>query len=189
MDADWEVEVGGDTPEIDAYWTGYVDLRFRPEQAAQFDEAHELPALALALRRLNEPSTLMWTSKCDVWEPDAWDPDEMDAPSGAGKCALACYVDLLPKSNHAWLSPDDAINWCRRMCSQLETGTLRCCRTDLIIRRAHLGVQGDAAQLSFGVTAYFSACGRTQAEAASTLSSALTLFADSVRFVDPTAVA
>ena len=30
MEADWEVEIGGGAPVIDACWDGYVDLRFNP---------------------------------------------------------------------------------------------------------------------------------------------------------------
>jgi hypothetical protein len=30
MEADWEFEVGGDAPVIDALWPGFVDLRLSP---------------------------------------------------------------------------------------------------------------------------------------------------------------
>jgi hypothetical protein len=35
LEADWEFEVGGDAPVIDALWPGFVDLRLpsRPEIA------------------------------------------------------------------------------------------------------------------------------------------------------------
>ncbi len=32
MEADWEFEVGGDAPVIEAHWPGFVDLRQNPEQ-------------------------------------------------------------------------------------------------------------------------------------------------------------
>jgi hypothetical protein len=39
MEADWEFEVGGDAPVIEAPWPGFVDLRLHPERAWQLSEA------------------------------------------------------------------------------------------------------------------------------------------------------
>ena len=36
MEADWEFEVGGDAPVIEARWPGFVDLRRNPERAMEF---------------------------------------------------------------------------------------------------------------------------------------------------------
>ena len=100
MEADWEIEVGGKAPVIEARWPGFVDLRLHPERASQFPEAAELPALAVALAMLNALASPVWTSKCDVWpvvDSAEFDPDELDAPPGCGAHAMGCYVDLLPR--------------------------------------------------------------------------------------------
>jgi len=74
MEADWEVEIGGGAPIIDACWDGLVHLQTAPERAAELPEAADLPRLAEALVRLNAPRSPVWTSKCDVWPPQIWMP-------------------------------------------------------------------------------------------------------------------
>jgi hypothetical protein len=53
---------------------------------------------------------------------------------------------------------------------------LRCCRVDLVIRRAFVTPQ----LTGLGVTAYLTACGASSAEAESTLEAALARFADAL---------
>jgi hypothetical protein len=176
MEADWEVEIGTDAPVIDACWDGFLDLRQTPEHAPHLPEAQECPALGNALIRLNGPSSPVWTSKCDVWPPDSFDPDELDAPNEAGNCAIACYIDLLPRSDHQWPSPSQAVAACQALCSRLRKLRLPGSRADLIVRRAFLGPGNP----DIGITAYLTACGSTRAEALTTLASALGLFVDAV---------
>ena len=38
MEADWEVEVGGGAPVIEADWPGFVDLRGEPERVNEMEE-------------------------------------------------------------------------------------------------------------------------------------------------------
>ena len=44
MEADWEVEVGGGSPVIEALWPGFVDLRLYPERIGEIQEAAGFPA-------------------------------------------------------------------------------------------------------------------------------------------------
>jgi hypothetical protein len=180
MEADWEVEIGGDAPVLQAHWTGFLDLRLAPERARQLPEAAQFPALGDMLIRLNSPSSPVWTSKCDVWHPDTFDPDELDAPPGERNCAIACYIDLLPRadpsSDQTWPDPPHAVAACKTLCARLRGVSLRRCRADLIVRGASI----PDGLLDIGVTAYFTACGSTQGEATSTLASALRIFADAV---------
>jgi hypothetical protein len=181
MEADWEVEIGGQAPVIEAYWTGFIDLRLAPERAQQLHEAAQLPALAHTLVRLNAPSSPVWTSKCDVWHPDTFDPDELDAPPGRRSCAIACYVDLLPRGDRPWPDPQDAIAACNSLCARLRDVALPCSRADLIVRRAFIA----PGLLGVGVTAYFTACGSTSEDAAAALASALAAFVDSLNVGHP----
>ena len=49
MEADWEVEVGGGAPVIEALWPGFVDLRSNPERSGEIDGGCEFPALGVRL--------------------------------------------------------------------------------------------------------------------------------------------
>jgi hypothetical protein len=179
MEADWEFEVGGDAPVIDARWPGLIDLQSTPDRAWDLPEVAHLPALAAALAKLNATSSPVWTSKCDVWaqlDLDACDPGELDAPSGCFVHAMGCYIDLLPRSDQQWLLPATAGDGCRMLCQRLHDIPLRCCRADLVVRRAFLVPD----RMDLGITAYLTSCGASQAEAARTLQTALAGFADAL---------
>jgi hypothetical protein len=176
MEADWEVEIGGDAPVIDGSWDGLVDLRRTPERVTELPESQELSVLAEALVQLNSPVSPVWTSKCDIWRPEEVVPDEMDADSEEAKCAIACYIDLLPRTNQQWPSPDQAVAACRSVCLRLHQVSLRCCRADLIVRGAWIAPQPQNA----GVTAYLTACGSSLIQANRVLASALRVFVEAV---------
>lgn len=180
MEADWEFEIGPDAaslaaPVIDAQWPGFIDLRIAPARACELPETAQSPALGEALAKLNSADSPIWTSKCDLWEhlqPDEFDADELDAPLGHAAHAMGCYIDLLPRKS--WPSPDIAATVCKRACSLLRAVPLRCCRADLIIRRAFIAPD----LMEMGITAYVTSCGESPAEAMRTFQAALTAFTD-----------
>lgn len=184
MEADWEFEVGGDAPVIEAGWPGFIDLRRFPERALQLPEALELPAMAKALARLNGIGSPVWTSKCDVWpvtDRAAFDADELDAPPGCDTHAIACYVDLLARddasrSDRQWPSPGRIADDCKQVCGLLSAVPLQCCRVDLVIRRAFIAPD----RTSLGITAYLTACGSSKGEARQALGAALAAFTDAL---------
>jgi len=184
MEADWEFEVGGDAPVIDACWPGLIDLQRSPERAWQLPETAQFPALAQALAKLNAASSPVWTSKCDLWlhlDAGEVDPDELDAPPGSSAHAMGCYIDLLPKCGQQWLPPDVAAAWCKRLCGLLRALPLLCCRVDLIIRRAVLIPDPtDPERVDLGVTAYLTSCGASPAEAEQALQATLAAFVDAL---------
>src|ERR1700691_6575250 len=184
MQADWEVEEGGDAPLIDTLWQGFVDLRVSPERVSDLPEAAQLPGLAAALLRLNSEGSPVWTSKCDFWpllEQEEFDADELDAPSGCSTHAVSCYIDILPRADHAWSLPQPAEAACKLLCGLLSSVPLRCCRVDLIVRRALIASgRMDLGPMDLGMTAYITACGPTPAQAARTLEEALIAFADAL---------
>lgn len=174
MEADWEIELGNDAPIIDAHWAGWIDLTASPDRAEQLEEAAQLPALASALILLNAPSSPVWTAKCDLWMQNEIDPDELNADPKNALQALACYIDLLPRDSHTWITPDLATDWCRSVCSQLQRISLQNCRADLVLRAALLHGEDSA----LGITAYLTACGRTERDARGALESALQALAE-----------
>ncbi len=179
MEADWEFEVGPDAPVIDAHWDGLLDLTTHPEQAATLPESAGIPQLAGALIRLNQSGAPTQTSKCDTWQVDLneahLDPDELGAPTGTMQAAWACYIDLTARE-HRWETPEAIQQDCAALTSHLRAIALRCCRADLVIRRAIFS--GDKKE--FGITAYLTACGPSEELAKEILGKALQAFTDSV---------
>jgi hypothetical protein len=176
MEADWEVEIGSDAPIMDAAWSGFVDLRIAPDRVGELEETCRLPGLTDALLKLNRTESQLWTSKCDVWTVREFDPDELDAPQEIAARAVGCYVDLLPNDSQQWADLNIAAQWCREHCARLRSLPMRCCRADLVVRRAFLSLE----QPALGVTAYLTACGPSEEAANSQLQSALAVFVDSV---------
>ena len=173
MEADWEVEIGSEAPVIDALWPGFIDLRSEPQRIVEIEEARQFPPLTEALLQMNKSCSPAWTSKCDLWTPDPrlqqWDADEMDATPIESVIALACYIDLLPRDASLFAGLTEAETWVRSTVRGLRETVCRCCRADLVIRRAF---QADREGL--GITMYITACGADLETARKSLSGALT---------------
>lgn len=187
MEADWEFELGPDAaglaaPVIEARWAGFVDLQHEPERAGNLLEAGQLPGLAQTLVKLNAAASPVWTSKCDVWprlEKGEFDPDELDAQPGHFAHAMGCYIDLLPRDGRKWLQPEMAAAECKQVCAHLRAIPLRCCRADLVIRRAIVTPDPSDQEIpGLGVTAYLTSCGDSEAEAQRMLQAALAALTD-----------
>jgi hypothetical protein len=176
MEADWEVEVGGEAPVIEALWSGFVDLRFSSNRVAELTEIQTLPALANALVQLNAAASPLWTSKCDVWPVDGFDRLELDAPAEAATHGIACYVDILHAPPARWGDTSEAVAFCVDLCARLRGVSLSCCRVDLVVRRALITPGAN----DLGITAYLTACGATEAVALGQLQVALAAFVDAV---------
>ncbi|MFZ0745017.1 MAG: hypothetical protein WAM85_11465 [Terracidiphilus sp.] len=181
MEADWEVEVGGESPVIEAQWPGFVDIEHTPQSAWLLPEAAKLPALAGTLAKLNAAVSPVWTSKSDVWPVTEFDPDELDAPADAARCATACYIDILPRSDQMWPTLALTAQWCKSICTCIRPVPLRCCRADFVVRQAVLVPE----RTDLGITAYLTACGQTPANAAEVLTAALAVLSDSILLRSP----
>ncbi len=175
MEADWEVEIGGGAPVIEAGGAGWIDLRAQPERVSEIAEAAGFAALGKLLTALNAPASPLWTSKCDLWQEETGE--------------LACYVDLLPVEGRVFAEWQQAENFCRAYVARLgsvpqhgASAEDAAVRVELVIRAA---VAGEAE--GFGITAYLSAGGTGQADAAAALSSAMDAFAGALPPVAPPA--
>jgi hypothetical protein len=160
MEADWEFEIGGDAPVIEANWKGFVDLCAHPERVLELTECGELPALTEALVRLNTADSPVRTCKVDVFIPERIDLDEIAASVGDAAHLIACYIDLLPREKTVWVNLEAAERDCKQICTQLKILDLSRCRVDIVVRRA---VVADADDL--GATVYLTASGSTEADA------------------------
>jgi len=181
VEADWEVEVGGDAPIIDAQWPGFVDLRATPERMVEIAEARALPPLADLLLALNSERSLVRTSKCDVWQPEPG--------------AYACYVDLLPVRGGLFAEWERAEAFCRVVVKRITPRATSSANMQpgrhpilaagnesevgatilLVVRRAVTG-QSEG----FGVTAYFSAEAESSPTAVEAIASAMVAFSNAL---------
>jgi hypothetical protein len=176
MNADWEMDLGAGAPVIDAAWDGFVDLRIEPERVNQIEEVRLLPGLASALVRLNARAAPVWTAKCDVWRvEEPLDPFEIDAEPEQN-AAVACYIDLLPRSDQQWRLPQRAADACRAITERLRGVQLRACRVDLVVRLAQITPEVQ----DLGITAYVAACGVSQQAARAQLTAAVAALADTI---------
>ena len=171
MEADWEAEIGGGAPVIEAEGPGWIDLRKQPERVSEIAEAAGFAALGKLLTALNGPESPWWTSKCDLWQEETGE--------------LACYVDLLPVDGRVFGEWKQAESFCRAYVARLADEPERRgsaedaeVSVDLVIRAA---VAGEAE--GFGITAYLSAGSADPAEAAAALSAAMDAFADALAAV------
>jgi hypothetical protein len=181
MQADWEVEIGGDAPVIEAGWPGFVDLRKEPLRAHKLPESAALPGIAEVLIRLNAAASPVRTSKCDLWPIESlpgigFDGFDLDAGVDDTASALGCYIDLLPRSDQQWPSPARIEQTAKDACARLQAATLTCCRIDLVARQAHIAPGLN----DFGITAYITACGRDIGAAQASLAAALRALADAM---------
>lgn len=172
MEADWEFEIGGDGPVIEANWPGFVNLRDEPIRVGELAETGMLPGLATALLHLNKAESPVWTCKTDVFVPEQVDADELAASGEEAKFAIACYIDLLMQSDQVWSVPIKAEVDCRELCARMKEIPLRCCRVDLVVRRARV-----ADRNALGATVYLTACGPTPMGARERLADCLMAFA------------
>src|SRR5579862_4167165 len=110
MNVDWEVEIGGGAPVIEAHWPGFIDLRAHPERLNEVAEVKVLVPLGGVLLALNSAESPVWTSKCDVWVPQPG--------------MLACYIDCLPLKERVYADWKNAEAFCRRVVQQILTSEL-----------------------------------------------------------------
>jgi hypothetical protein len=163
IDADWDVEIGGGAPVMEALWSGpdgavgFVDLRGHSEEIGKIAEAAAFAPLADLLLALNSAESPVWTAKCDVWEPEAG--------------AKALYIDMLPWMGTVFAEWRQAEGFCRELVARLEAADERGAdgSVELVIRQAIAGEKE-----GFGVTAYLSA--KSAAELVATMAD----FADAV---------
>lgn len=183
MEADWEIEISLETPVIDAHWSGFVDLRTRPDIVATLEEVQHFPPLGIILLRLNGPSSadipskpiLFWSAKCDLWTPESIDPDEMEASPAESAFVRACYIDLIPEDDTLFASLPSLESHARRIVAYLRTTPVRCSRVDLVLRQA---VTRDSR--GFGITAYTTVCGSDGAVAEQALETALDALVEAI---------
>jgi len=168
MDVDWEVEIGGGAPVIEAHWPGLIDLRGHPERIGEVTEASAYPPLADLLVRLNSFESPVWTSKCDVWEPE---PGE-----------LAAYVDLIPRDGSVFSEWPRVEQLCRALVKgMVSLAELESAAAITLVVRQATTEKADG----FGITAYFSAEAGSAPPATIAVAGAMVAFSNAIRGAAP----
>jgi hypothetical protein len=98
MQADYSVELGRDDERLEFPWAAadgrvrYHDLKRRPKEIAEIEEAARVPELREFLILANGRASALETAKCDVWATTEINPEEeiFGLPWKFGS-----YVDLL----------------------------------------------------------------------------------------------
>jgi hypothetical protein len=142
MDSDWTVACGADDAEIVIPWAGkdpslrYVDLRRSPEAIKEIPEAVEYPCVAAALQRWNQPDTLLFTAKCDVWSYPAKLFDGEDLPEFP--FARGSYIDLLHADAATFASFEACEGQLRAWTEISRSIDLPACRSEWTLRPARI---------------------------------------------------
>ena len=142
MHSDWTVACAADDPEIVIPWSGknpslrFIDLRQSPEAIQEIPEAAEYPCVAAALRRWNQPDTLLFTAKCDVWSYPAKLFDAEDLPGFA--FARGSYIDLLSADAATFASFEACERQLRAWTEISRSIDLPACRSEWTLRPARI---------------------------------------------------
>jgi hypothetical protein len=170
MEADWSVEIGADLPAIVVPWEGFVDLRHNLGLVSAIVEAAATPDLAQTLIRLNQETSPIFTSKCDLWllSADEIDPLEFDAEREEAEQGIACYIDMIARNEALFASFAAHESWVRSTTDEMRDASVRQARAEFVVRSSTVNeCEG------YAVTLYVASCGATETAARSIFRTAL----------------
>lgn len=170
MESDWSVEVGTDLPAIVVPWEGFVDLRREPLLVSSLKEVVDVPVLAQSLITLNQESSPVFTSKCDLWQlsADEIDPLEFDAEREKAERGIACYIDIIVR-NEAFFSSFQAHEaWVRSTIEEMRRTSVPQTHAECVVRPSTVNERD-----GYAVTLYVASCSVTESAAQSIFRTAL----------------
>ncbi len=142
VETDWSVECGADDPWVVLPWTRkdasihYIDLRVAPDRLREIPEAVQYDCIEQALHRWNQPSSPVYTAKCDVWTYPSDLFDAADLPGHAW--AQGSYIDLIPASRRIFASFAAKENLLRAWSTAAKQIPLENARCEWTLRRARI---------------------------------------------------
>ena len=183
MEGDWSVEIGADLPTIVVPWEGFVDLRRDPLLATGLNETAKSPSLAQALIKLNQETSPVFTSKCDLWllSADEIDPLEFDAERGDTQQGIACYIDLIARNPSLFASFPAHEGWARSATERMRGIRMPQTHADLIVRPSTVNERD-----GYALTLYVASCSATEDVAQTIFRAALEAASTITMEVEPT---
>jgi len=197
VETDWSVACGSDDPLVVVPWRSadgllrYIDLRLTPDGIAQIPEAVQHDCIAAALERWNQPDSVIFTAKCDVWAypADLFDAEDLEDFA----FAQGNYIDLLARDPDIFSDFKACEQQLRKWSETARSIELPQCRCEWTLRRAHIlqsvmdrsfdsqdTASGEGYQDGFATTLYVWGYGSTSEEASKSWASALRTLIDPV---------
>ncbi len=139
MQADFSVELGGDSPALEIPWSSndpnvrYVDLKSHPESIQQIPEAVAYPELGAFLSRINAPGFPLATAKCDAWASSEVAPEE----EIFGDRKFVSYIDLIFVDEKDRCSFEKSEAFAKQLCRLLGHAPEIAATVELVIRHCH----------------------------------------------------
>lgn len=167
MQADFAVELGADDETLEIPWSGgengprYYDLKRRPEDLHNLEEARRLPELRDILTALNSPVSMVETAKCDAWSSTEMNVE--DELFGAAH-KFGSYVDLLFSDEAVRGSFPDHEQFAKSLAQLLKKAPEIPAAAEFLIRRCYYQVDREM-QEGYYVTFYLFGYGEDESEA------------------------
>lgn len=183
MDAEFTVELGSGDPTLAVPWSSddgrvrYYDLKRRPEMLLYIDEASRYREIAEFLVRLNSPSSLLESAKCDAWYSTELSEPELiyGAP---GK--FVSYCDVFFSAEEPRFSFDQHEQFARRLLKLLARAPQISAAAEFILRHGYYQQDDAPAREGFYFTFYLSGYGDDEADARKRWGIALNLVGNAI---------
>ena len=172
MQADFSVELGAQDDLMELPWAAasadgprYYDLKRQPELLLNVEEAFKNRELGEFLAAINSRSSILESSKCDVWYSDQLNAEEK-IYGGEGK--FASYIDLIfsePVLREAFAEHELFV---KEICTLLKRAPEISSAAEFVVRRCYYRThpQNQAEHIEgFGITFYLFGYGADRAEA------------------------
>jgi hypothetical protein len=182
VEVDFAVELGPEDATLDLPWASevgprYYDLKCQPELLIQIEEARRFPELGEFLSRINSPTSIFETAKCDAWSSTEINPEEeiFGVP-----CKFVSYIDLVFSEKLARLSFPEHERIAREITQLLQRVPEIPAAAEFLIRRCRYR-HANQIEDGFYITFYLSGYGDDEKQAQQYWGIALEFVGNSIR--------
>ena len=172
MHADFSVELGAQDDVMEVPWSApaggaprYYDLKRQPELLLNVEEAFVNRELGEFLAAINSPSSMLESSKCDVWASTELSEEEKIYQA---QSKFASYVDLVFDENHPRGSFPEHEAFAKEICALLKKAPELSAAAEFVVRRCYFRTRSydeTEHREGFGFTFYLSGYGEDELEA------------------------
>jgi hypothetical protein len=184
VQADYSIELGHDDPTLEFPWKDregrcrYFDLKRQPELLAALPEANEYQELREFLARVNSPSSMFETAKCDAWSTTRLNPEEDIFEAG---WKFGSYVDLLFSDFARRYAFDFHESMVRELVELLKKSPEIPAAAEFLVRRCYYRLENREGASGFYVSLYCFGYGEDNPSARKQWGIALSLINNAIR--------